>query len=69
MPRRPWRTVALILALLLGAPAVCLAQLGERPERQPHFTRIAVGFSRLVRENRWTPVRILVKNPGKETEV
>lgn len=65
MPRRV--ISAVVLVVLWGGGV--FAQIGELPKNQPHFFRIAVGFSSFVRSDSWIPIRLMIRNPGPEADV
>lgn len=58
---------AVLLVALWGSGV--FAQIGDLPEKQPHFSRVAVGFSSFVRSDSWIPIRLMVQNPGAATDV
>ncbi len=65
MQRRCWAAIALSILGLASS----YGQEDERPKNQPHFTRINVGFARHVRNDKWAPVQVTIKNPEPETDV
>jgi len=58
-----WRSFAVALC------AITTCAWGQAPQNQPHFVKWTVGYSRFVRNQRWAPVHVIVKNPGLETAV